>query len=211
MSMEREFYVFAGPNGSGKSSIVAKFLSDQPHLNYYCADDISRESAFRAIADEDMRNLEAMKETERRVYAAMEENVSVAYETVLSSDYKWPILDRALELGYSITAVFVTTRDPKINLTRVRERVLSGGHPVPPEKIVARYEKSMQRLGKLLTYSQDAMVFDNSVENTEAMMVLYKHEGDLLIRRECKWIVQRIAEWRNRAPQESKGFRFTML
>ncbi|MDD3410136.1 MAG: zeta toxin family protein [Eubacteriales bacterium] len=211
MSTKRDFYVFAGPNGSGKSSLVAKFLDDKPHLNYYCADNISKEPAFQALEDENQRNYQAMKETEARVYAAMENGMAVAYETVLSSDYKWPILDKARTLGYQITAVFVTTRDPQINLARVQRRVLAGGHPVPPQKTLARYEKSMQRLGRLLTYAVDAMVFDNSVDNADAALVLYKHKNEILINRDCKWVVLRMKAWRETTPEESADYQFRFL
>lgn len=211
MMTKRVLYIFAGPNGSGKSSIVAKYLHERPYLNYYCADEISKELPFQKIEDESKRNFEAMQETERRVYEAMEDGMAVAYETVLSSDYKWPIFDKALTLGYHITVIFVTTQNPKINLARVQQRVAAGGHPVPPEKIVARYEKSMQRLPKLMTYAQDAFVFDNSADHAEAELVLYKHDHDIFIRQDCQWIAERMMAWRKKAPHETERFDFTVL
>ncbi len=35
------------------------------------------------------------------------------------------------------------TADPMINIQRVRSRMLSGGHDVPKDKIIARYDKCL--------------------------------------------------------------------
>ncbi|EDP74693.1 hypothetical protein [Hydrogenivirga sp. 128-5-R1-1] len=48
-------------------------------------------------------------------------------------------LEKALERGYEVNMVYVTTQDPRINAGRVAKRVVLGGHPVPPDKIYSRY------------------------------------------------------------------------
>jgi predicted ABC-type ATPase len=47
-------------------------------------------------------------------------------------------------------------------LTRVKARVLRGGHPVPEDKIVSRYSASLDQLFDAILCSNRAYIFDNS-------------------------------------------------
>ena len=52
--------------------------------------------------------------------------------------------------------------DPAINADRVAERYEQGGHNVPPDKIVARYARSLGNLPDAIPYLSRAFFFDNS-------------------------------------------------
>lgn len=58
--------------------------------------------------------------------------------------------------------LFVATEDPEINISRVQHRVRTGGHPVPTDKIVSRYHRSLALLPEALAHTSRAYVFDNS-------------------------------------------------
>ena len=45
--------------------------------------------------------------------------------------------------GYFIRCYYILTADPMINVWRVKARVESGGHDVPEEKIVIRYDRAL--------------------------------------------------------------------
>ena len=207
MYPEKTFFVFAGPNGSGKSSIIAGFSDAVKDLNYYCADEIAKEERFVAIPDEDTRNYEAMLEVERRVIDALDASKQVAYETVLSSDYKWSIIEYARAKGYFIVSVFVSTNDPEINIARVHRRVKAGGHSVPDDKVLNRYSRSLSRLGRLLTYSDEAHAFDNSRDNQEASVVLIKLDDSIYYDRTCTWVTSAILSWQDASPEVKQQYR----
>ena len=57
---------------------------------------------------------------------------------------------------------YVATDDPGINASRVSERYEQGGHDVPPDKIAARYVRSLANLPSALPYLSRAFFFDNS-------------------------------------------------
>lgn len=207
MYPDKTFFVFAGPNGSGKSSIIANFSNAINNLNYYCADEIAKEDVFITISDENTRNYQAMLEVERRVRDALDASKPVAYETVLSSDYKWPILEYARTKGYFIVSVFVSTDNPEINVARVHNRVSAGGHSVPDDKVRKRYSRSLSRLGKLLTYSDEAHAYDNSKDGQGASTVLVKIEDSIYYDHTCKWVTSAILGWQKSSVEETRHYR----
>ncbi|MFR1480266.1 MAG: hypothetical protein ACLSB9_33640 [Hydrogeniiclostridium mannosilyticum] len=57
-----------------------------------------------------------------------------SFETVLSTARYLNLLQQAKVAGYQIAALFVLTRDPEINVSRVRARAAAGGHDVPERR-----------------------------------------------------------------------------
>ncbi len=76
----------------------------------------------------------------------IEENRSFAFETVMSHETKLDLLAKARIAGYRNYLYFVTTGDPMLNIERVRQRVVEGGHPVEKEKVIERYARCMALL-----------------------------------------------------------------
>ena len=88
--------------------------------------------------------------------------ISFTFETVMSSDDKIELLNKAQKSGYRTYLYFIATQDPLINISRVENRVLNGGHDVPKDKIVSRYYRSLELLSDAVKYSNRAYIFDNS-------------------------------------------------
>ncbi len=87
---------------------------------------------------------------------------SFSFETVMSSPDKVAFLSKAQRTGYRTYLYYIATEDPEINVARVKNRVLAGGHPVPEDKIVSRYSRSLDLLADAIRASNRAFVFDNS-------------------------------------------------
>ena len=143
--------VFAGPNGSGKSTITKGLPICGIYVN---ADEIKRLSRCS--------DLEAAQEAEQIRQMLLSAEKDFTFETVLSTDRNLDFLRRAKERHYEIHAVFVLTNDPQINVQRVHERVKAGGHDVPEEKVISRYEKAIKNLSKLVRIADYTRVIDNS-------------------------------------------------
>ncbi|MBS0607441.1 MAG: zeta toxin family protein, partial [Verrucomicrobia bacterium] len=71
---------------------------------------------------------------------------SFTFETVMSFPDKVDILQKAQARGYRTYLYYVATENPDINVSRVQYRVSIGGHPVPEDKIVTRYHRSLDLL-----------------------------------------------------------------
>lgn len=85
-----------------------------------------------------------------------------SFETVMSSSDKVDFLQAAQQRGFRTYLYYIATDDPIINVSRVRHRVKMGGHPVPEDKIVSRYHRSLDLLFEAVRYSHRAYIFDNS-------------------------------------------------
>jgi len=92
----------------------------------------------------------------------MKAKVSFTFETVMSAPDKVTLLSKAQQQGYRTYLYYVATEDPEINISRVNHRVKMGGHPVPEDKIVSRYYRSLDLLREAIRYSNRAYIFDNS-------------------------------------------------
>lgn len=172
--------VFAGPNGSGKTTLKDYFQIVGEYTN---ADDLVR------VAGID--NYSAAKDVDNRRYKAIEEKRDFTFETVLSSDYKINLLKEAKQKGYFIKCVFVLTTNPQINIARVKVRALSGGHDVPENKIVSRYEKALKNIPQLLEICDIMHVYDTSIDG-KVERIIRKHKEQFAIFPNDVWNEDRI-------------------
>ena len=157
----------AGPNGYGKSTITQYFEKVGVYTN---ADDV--------VAATGSSNEEAAILVDKKRYESIDANESFSFETVLSSNYKLDILEKAKAEGYFIKCVFVLTTDPLINVARVQARVAAGGHDVDKEKIVQRYYKSLGNIKRLMELCDILHVYDNT---EEPVRIIRKHKEDISI------------------------------
>jgi predicted ABC-type ATPase len=87
---------------------------------------------------------------------------SFTFETVMSFSDKVELLRHAQLRGYRTYLYYVATEDPAINISRVQYRVKMGGHSVPEDKIVSRYQRSLGLLIEAIQFTNRAYIFDNS-------------------------------------------------
>ena len=146
-----EIVVFAGPNGSGKSTFTELL---KPPMDYINADEIKK---FLKCSD-----LEAAQMAERQREEHLERMEEFCFETVLSTDRNLKMIQRAKEKGYFIRCYYILTADPMINVLRVRTRVEAGGHDVPEEKIIKRYDRALALVKELITFCDICHIYDNS-------------------------------------------------
>lgn len=171
--------VVAGPNGSGKTTVTQRLREERwSHgVEYLNPDDVARDRFG------DWNSPEAVAQAARWTTARREEllasSAGIAFETVLSAPDKIDFIHRAREAGYFVRVFFIATTDPRINAARVAGRVMQGGHTVPIEKIVSRYERSMANLGAVLRIADRVYVYDNSVDDTEARLCARAMDGSL--------------------------------
>jgi predicted ABC-type ATPase len=87
---------------------------------------------------------------------------SFSFETVMSHRSKVEFFGRARAAGFRTYLYFIVTDSPLVNLGRVKERVAVGGHDVPEDKVLERYERCLQLVRDALTHADRAFLFDNS-------------------------------------------------
>ena len=88
--------------------------------------------------------------------------ISFSFETVFSHPSKLELIDLAHQNGYKVYLYFIGTETPIMNLERVKDRVIKGGHPVEEEKIQVRYFLTMDLLIEMIKRSDETYLWDNS-------------------------------------------------
>ncbi len=146
-----EIIVFAGPNGSGKTTItkIAKTVG-----KYVNADNIK--------ATMHCSDIEAAEIADKLREQMMNQKQDFTFETVLSTNRKLDFLKKAKENGYFIRCFYVLTSNVEINVARVNSRASSGGHGVPKEKIIQRYEKALKLIPELIDVCDIFHLYDNT-------------------------------------------------
>lgn len=121
--------------------------------------------------------LRAAQMAAERREACLREGRSLAFETVFSAADKPEFVRRAVGLGYFVRIFFVGTDRPEINAARVARRVLQGGHEVPIRKIIDRWGRSIANAAAVAAEVDRFYVYDNSVDDRDAQLVLRAAAG----------------------------------
>lgn len=95
--------------------------------------------------------------------AALANDESLTYETVMSHPSHIDTMHKAASRGYRVALIFVGLEDPLLNVARVAARVALGEHDVPRDRILARYDLTMgTALPAAVKVAHSAIIFDNS-------------------------------------------------
>lgn len=160
-------YIVAGPNGSGKSTLIANFYAQNmlKNVKYINADIIAQ---LYLLDNPNSTNIDylAMHKTMRLVEDTATTHQSIVYETVLSHESKLEIVKLYKQNNYKVISIFISPSDSQINLQRVGIRVSEGGHNVPEDKIVSRFERSHLLKKQLQKLSDEYYEIDNSTYPT---------------------------------------------
>lgn len=178
MLKKPEIIVFAGPNGSGKSTITRLANIIEPYIN---ADDIKKSSQCT--------DLEAAQTADRLRNELIDRKQSFTFETVLSTDRNIKLLEKAKKQGYFIRCIYVLTNNPKINIARIESRKLAGGHDVPSDKVISRYDRALKLIPNLIDICDVCHIYDNS---EMPFRIFKKRKTEYFIWENNFWINKRI-------------------
>jgi predicted ABC-type ATPase len=166
--------IIAGANGSGKTTLT--------HWNT---------DVFRAIPvldpDTIARTLQptstaAPIAAARQVLSSAREHIhkaeSFAVETTLSGKHYFQMMADARNRSFEIVLVYIGTENVEINLARIRNRVLAGGHNVPEPDVRRRYKRSFANLPTASQAAHHTILFDNSTEEGYRLVAVLGASGD---------------------------------
>ena len=171
-----QLIMIAGPNGAGKSTITQRFRdNDLLPSNYINPDEIVLN--MTEIFDPTERVYAAAREADRQRQELLLARESMAFETVMSHPSKIEFAIAARTASYQVTLIFVGVINSEISILRVKQRVANGGHDVPRQKIVDRYDRVMSLLPQAIRAVDRALLFDNSDDLTGAKLVAEFRNG----------------------------------
>lgn len=171
--------IVAGPNGSGKTTTTEQLLKNEWGADsfYINPDNIAKEKYGDWNSSDAV--LKAAQEATRLRYECLDKGVDFVFETVFSSDEKMDFLRKAKEAGFFIRIFYVCTESPLINIYRIAQRYLNGGHEVPISKAISRYFGSLKNLKKAIIIADRVYLYDNSVDNSAPRLILRTSDGKI--------------------------------
>ena len=160
----------AGPNGAGKTTFYHAHLQPAA-LRFVNTDVLARELGLDPYAAANVAG------RLRRELVAQQE--SFVLETVFSDPVgdKLTFLKEAARAGYTVVLCFIGISGPDVSETRVAMRVSQGGHDVPPEKLTARYPRTLANLRIAIRELPNIWVFDNDDLRTPFRRVAVFQDG----------------------------------
>lgn len=101
----------------------------------------------------------------------LRQKVNFSFESVFSDFRKVQFAKKLKDAGYEIYFYFVCTLNVGINIARIKERVANNGHHVSEEKIISRFQKSIDNAIKMKPLSKRFFVIDNSQDKSPVLLL----------------------------------------
>src|SRR5438105_1292491 len=162
--MSPSIYIIAGPNGVGKTTFAREFL---PHYadcrNFVNADLIAEGMSPFAPEAAAFRAGRLMLE---QISLLAERGLDFGFETTFSGRSHVVLIRDLRNRGYLVHMFFLWLPNVDLALSRVRGRVLAGGHDVPEAVVRRRFDRSIRNFFRIYrSLAESWMLFDNSAES----------------------------------------------
>lgn len=80
--------------------------------------------------------------------------------------------------GFEVVLVDIGTENVELNLARIRDRVLAGGHNVPDKDVRRRYTRSFKNLPTAIQRADHTILFDNSTDEGYCLLAVLGTSGN---------------------------------
>lgn len=161
--------IVIGGNGAGKTTWTNRHRNVLP-VRFYNADSIA---AGLGDWNDGARQREARQVVDRQIDERLNARDDFGFESTYSGRSRPAIVERARTCGYEISAVFIGTESPEINVQRVAERTKTGtGHAVEPSEIRRRWQASQDNLTRTFQALSTIEIIDNSGVDATTMLTI---------------------------------------
>ncbi len=154
-------FIIAGCNGAGKTTasftVLPEMLGCREFVN---ADEIAK--GLSPFNPEGVA-IQAGRLMIDRIIHLLKEGETFAFETTLATRSYVKLIQRAQKRGYFVTLLFFSLSSPEQAVARVAKRVSQGGHNIPTDVILRRYDAGLQNFFQLYIPIVDYWtLYDNS-------------------------------------------------
>jgi predicted ABC-type ATPase len=156
-------YLLAGPNGAGKTTLYRALLltGTLPADAEFVNADHHEAQHLQHLKDPQARSKAAQQWAEARRAELLQRGESFVSETVFSHPSKLELITQAQAQGFFVLLLVVALEEPEQLVQRVAQRVREGGHAVPPERILARYPRTLAYLTRAVRLANAAVLYDS--------------------------------------------------
>jgi predicted ABC-type ATPase len=135
-------YIIAGPNGAGKTTFAREFLPHYANCDVFVNTDLIAQGLSPFAPEKAAFRAGRLVLEEIESYAAR--RMDFGFETTLSGKGHLQVLRGLKERGYEVHIFYLWVPSAELVVSRVRERVVRGGHNVPEVDIRRRFERSLR-------------------------------------------------------------------
>lgn len=166
------YTIIAGVNGVGKSSLTGVLVGETSDLGVIIDTD-------KITAELNGDKLKGGKVAIEKINSCLSKGINFTQETTLSGSRTLRTIKQAREQDYFIRLYYIGVNTAEESLKRIANRVEKGGHNIPADDVVRRYNKRFDDLIAVLPYCNEVKLYDN--ENGFVEKAEYKN-GMLIIK-----------------------------
>jgi len=161
MKSKRKIVIISGPNGAGKTTFAREFLPNEAD----CPDFINVDLIAAGISPfaPGKASLRAGRLMLHEIRDRVKRGASFAFETTLSGLSYARLIPRWKKAGYHVTLIFLSLPSADLAVARVSSRVAQGGHNVPKDIILRRFDRGLRNFNTVYRHLVNSWVhYDNS-------------------------------------------------
>ncbi|WP_026450850.1 zeta toxin family protein [Aequorivita capsosiphonis] len=157
----KRLFIIAGCNGAGKTTASYTILPDI----LKCSEFVNADEIARGLSpfNPDKSSFQAGRLMLKRINELMNFGDDFAFETTLATKSYKNYVVQAQKKGYEVTLLFFFLKSSELAINRVKIRVEEGGHNIPQNIIIRRYENGLNNFFSIFKPIVDKWIFiDNS-------------------------------------------------
>lgn len=158
--MRKKILIIAGPNGAGKTTFARSFLPEEAQCPRFINADLI--AAGLSPFTPDKAAIKAGRLMLHEIDEAVERGESFAFETTLSGIGYRQRIRLWHEFEYHVSLFFLRLPDVESAIARVALRVRQGGHDIPEDVILRRFDAGLRNFDDVYKAEVDAWALYDS-------------------------------------------------
>ena len=142
-------HIVAGPNGAGKTTFAMEYLMNETECRSFINADMIAQGL--SPLDPAAAQITAGKLFLEQLGRHLVRRESFCFETTLSGASYLQRVRHWQRAGWRVFLHYLWIPDVEFSALRVQERVAQGGHDIPHDAILRRYDKSVNNLFRFLS------------------------------------------------------------
>ena len=194
-------YIISGCNGAGKTTASYSLLPEMLD----CKEFVNSDEFAKGLSpfDPSKASIQASRLMLMKIRYLLKRHEDFAVETTLATRTLLKTVKSAQAAGYTVTLLYFWLNSPELAVERVRARVEAGGHNIPEETILRRYNTGIYYFFKLYApISERWILADNSQIPFRVIAEGSKDEVINIRDEETYNVILAIAEERQKAEED---------
>lgn len=144
MNSDKQLYIISGCNGAGKTTASYTVLPEV----LQCKEFVNADEIARGLSPFNPANvaIEAGRLMLKRIDELLKNEENFSIETTLATRSYIRLVGQAQKQGYKVSLIYFWLNSPELAIERVAQRVSNGGHDIPQDIVLRRYQAGINNL-----------------------------------------------------------------